>query len=324
MTDNQPKKRGIIIVNYDVLENLGVKIKNSFKTHRDGIDSGIIGKRYLKVLLFLADNGFEIVIPEEVAFKSGFVLRSGKCTDDYFSHSRADKKARSTFLKDVVSGRFPNIHIVRTLPEDGYNPYQALEDLINSCEGKIDTNLRRSIDAIQQHTGESQAFEGVKRALHARAKKPTKDRVPLFVLSEDLNFLGDLCHQPDMNFSILNTYGLMEALDMYELHTHPQIGIKGEYYAKDLVMDMRIDRKLGAGGNYRAIDQTRRSFLDDEPFPDRSLAPLLETLKKDLHFSPPPEEPDNGPGGLSEKIDDDRPPRPRGGGKFSDGGSRRR
>jgi hypothetical protein len=87
--------RGIIIVDTSALYYMAMplnKLKGDYLSDTakqylteqkyKGIDANV---NLLDALTFLSENGYEIIIPEMVAFECSGIIRNGDCSDRFFS-----------------------------------------------------------------------------------------------------------------------------------------------------------------------------------------------------------------------------------------------
>ena len=86
LTTSLPNKKnsyGIIVVDTCALWDLSVQLPAGFNTGENREP-----KRLVDALIYLSNHGFEVIIPEMVAYESGGFIRDGRSDGDYFTINR--------------------------------------------------------------------------------------------------------------------------------------------------------------------------------------------------------------------------------------------
>jgi hypothetical protein len=204
------KVRGTILVDANVFFNLYAAVDGKFRP--SGVTQAKL-RRYIDGLKFLSHHGYDILIPEMVAFETENVISTGDDVDRYFRRSddTRDKVYRGDmkkFFKDVAKGKqYPNIHII---PTD--EPYEAAA-FLKRVHDIISRNPRPSAQATRQlvRLQRRQRNDFGDQAIEALLEHDEirTHHQPFFLLSDDHEVETNAAKYPDVN--IVNTRGFMEA-----------------------------------------------------------------------------------------------------------------
>jgi hypothetical protein len=222
------KTRGIIVMDTSSLLPLVVP-------YGDGS-----GNHYTRLLDYLSKNGYEIHIPELVAFEASRMLRNGTHTNYFFgkpaSSDKAVYKKAYQFLHDVARGDYPNIHIVPT-PDALLAPSQGAALMRELWQAYNDNSMRKGrelciqLDGMKgKHAGEIAAVEYI-HSIH-----PDQ---PIFFLSNTRTVSNEVVHYEQSEHrrvSRLNVSGLLEGLRHKRLLRH--IGLTHDRSAEQIGDDI--------------------------------------------------------------------------------------
>jgi hypothetical protein len=205
----QQKSRGTILVDANVFFNLYAAVDSKFRP--SATQSKL--RRYIDGLKFLSHQGYDILIPEMVAFETENVISTGDDVDRYFRRSddTRDKVYRGDmkkFFKDVAKGeRYPNIHIIPT-----EEPYEAAA-FLKRVHDIISRNPRPSPQATRQLVSlqRKQRDDFGDQAIEALLEHDEirTHHQPFFILSDDHEVENNAAKYPDVN--IVNTRGFIDA-----------------------------------------------------------------------------------------------------------------
>lgn len=204
------KVRGTIMVDANIFYNLYAAIDSNFRP------SGSMQaklRRYIDGLKFLSHHGYDILIPEMVAFETENVISTGDDVDRYFRRSddtrnkvyRADMKK---FFKDVAKGkRYPNIHIIPT--EEPNEPAAFLHRVheIISRNPRPSAQATRQLVSIQRRQRDDFGDQAIEALLENENIRTHHQ--PFFLLSDDHDVETNAAKYPDVN--IVNTRGFIDA-----------------------------------------------------------------------------------------------------------------
>jgi hypothetical protein len=206
------KPRAILLLDTNILISLYASVSTEFK---DDVALRPNPRRYLDMLAFLSHQGYEVIIPEMVAYEAENVLTSGKDIDSFFpraDHTRSKPYRRDLkkFLLDAVHGkRHPNIQVVPSdAPPHVAEFLDALHDIVDYAQKPtpLITNLLVNLHRKERkHYGDG--------AIEALLEEPNGLRsygVPLFVLSDDREVLKKASAYKEV--SVANSMGLIEAM----------------------------------------------------------------------------------------------------------------
>jgi len=185
-----PKERGIIIVDACSLMALSGKTPN--------------GGHFYDILPFLAKNGYEVMIPDMVAFEVEEVLADGTSLASYFKNGKRHDGEMRAFLEHVAKDHHPGLSIV---------PTEKPEHIREFLDGVIDITShygpsQRSRYLLMEHNDayRSRRDWGDHSIRHILQQLPAHP--PVHVLSEDHRFLNEIgTSMPDLN--ILSVSGLL-------------------------------------------------------------------------------------------------------------------
>jgi hypothetical protein len=178
--------RGIIIADTSAIWRLSVELPDKFKTTEARRNAEEI--TLCAILPFLAQNGYEIIIPEMVAFEAG-VARNGVALDDFFNgekaHSHAILRMRA-FYRRISS--FPGSIYIAPPPAQDNSPAaafaRAVWRVITSNEHPA-SKVSFFVALNKLHTTQGRKNYG-DVAAGQFVRFMNKPSVPVFYLSEDL------------------------------------------------------------------------------------------------------------------------------------------
>jgi len=209
-----PPTRGIIIVDTSALLRMVVPLAKEFKA---GVGDAKRETNLCGILLFLARNGYEIVIPEMVALESQ-IARNGTSPNDFFTDStdRVSSFVRvRAFLKNVprLSG---SIYIAPPFEQDNSASAQYAREMWSVLKnGGSNTQKRKTIIRINQsHPAPIKKNYGDEAACQF-VRFMEKPDVPVYYLSEDFYALQRIARvRPDVPVNELTVFGLYHAMQM--------------------------------------------------------------------------------------------------------------
>jgi hypothetical protein len=178
--------RGIIIVDTSAIWRLSVELPDKFKTTEARRNDEKI--TLCAILPFLAQNGYEIIIPEMVAFEAG-VARNGVALDDFFEGEKVQSHAilrMRAFYRGISS--LPGSIYIAPPPAQDNSPaaafVRAAWRVITSNEHPA-SKVSCFIALNKIHTTQGRKNYGdVAAGQFVRFMK--KPSLPVFYLSEDL------------------------------------------------------------------------------------------------------------------------------------------
>jgi hypothetical protein len=205
--------RAIIIADTSAIWRLSVELPDKFKTIEARRNNDEI--TLCKILPFLAQNGYEIIIPEMVAFEAG-VARNGVALDDFFDGEKAQSHAilrMRAFYRRISS--FPGSIYIAPPPAQDNSPAaafaRAVWKVITSNEHPA-AKVSYFVALNKIHTTQGRKNYGdVAAAQFVRFMK--KPSLPIFYLSEDLEAaitLSDI--RADVNVIQLRISGLYNGM----------------------------------------------------------------------------------------------------------------
>lgn len=274
--------RGTIIVDASALVVMSLPLSNEFLTN-DAIAQKIAGGANLKeiclidMLKLLARHGYEILIPEMVAYESAGILRDGKSINDYFPRDAVTllKKPGVDFLKEVGNNFYPNIKIVAPPEQDSSKPASYIRELFrihNQTSSAYDK--RREIVALEgrtNHYGDIAAYEFI-------AHMPLS-AVPIFYLSDDKGALKKMANLlPAHDVNLISSSGLYEALRK-KSGLLPTIGITDEHAYQALFIKYIDPRRREI--RYREKGPTIQADMPVSNFEKARFGAIPDTIESD-------------------------------------------
>lgn len=215
--------RGKIVVDACTFFDLCAKVDERYQDcdNKDRIEY------YFQILPFLAEQGFEVLIPEAVSYEMGRILKGGHCLADYFDGESKCSLDRIMFLRRIAEGKYPNIRIIETEgPPEVAALLKRLHEIIEDPQTG-DTAKREAImDLDKKENIRVRLENGVKK----KGKKSYGDQAiqsylkdtmgglayqgvtNIFIFSSDNKVLKNTISLKYPAVSILNTKGMFEAL----------------------------------------------------------------------------------------------------------------
>ncbi len=285
----QPKHRGVIIVDTNVLYDLRAEVPKEFtgglQTH----------KRFMDILPFLGKNGFDILIPEEVVYEitQHVVVNEGKTLKNIAPYLEEEHRLppRHGFARafgNALHDKMPGVHI------------------LSSANLTIDTAhyMRRLQDAVEEYPEHNEAGrEAVQFAWRSDRRKGLGDKaisahVRRFAQSPEMPVIFDLStdrkhelfvaehHHHDPKVKILDTAGLMKAMADSNL-LHHALGVD-EHIPYQAIMEhitQARGRYLGdRNSKPNGFRDSSCEFVGDSDvlINDKPFSSALQELAKDL------------------------------------------
>lgn len=178
-TNTSPLKRGIIIVDSSALLSLCLPIDEKFRCSTPSKYAGEV-PRYVDMLVMLSQHGYDIIIPEMVAFESGRVLRDGLTFRNGIPLSPLKQLAKH-FLEKVGQDEYPNIHI----QPPGAAQTKAAEFIKKMWRSARQMPLREGRTVITQLMQQDRVDFGEMAAADLIRYDYKKSEAPIFYLSTD-------------------------------------------------------------------------------------------------------------------------------------------
>jgi hypothetical protein len=229
-THARHKQRGIIVLDTSALLQL-------LAPYPDGNEP-----RWLE---YLANKGYEIHIPEMVAFEAGHTLRDGTHTNYFFEKpADADKliyKKAYRFLHKVANDHYPNIQIVPTpgpliAPSKGAELMRALWDARASESKWKGRQIAVELDGMRgNHLGEIAAGE------YIHSIYPEQQ---IYFLSNNRSAGNEIVHfqqSRDRQVCRLNVTGVIRGLSRHKLL--PDVGLDNKLTVEQIGADILAQLK---------------------------------------------------------------------------------
>lgn len=290
MTGTQPEKerkhRGTIIVDASALIWLALPSDRPFLPQKnDGSSDNT--PRYMDMLYFLAERGYDVVIPEMCAYEAGQMLSDGKCLHKLFdgkNRYHAQSQHTIPMLKSVAHGQHPHVSIRK--PPEECDSLQA--NLMRELDRAVNTNLSYTLTQCAVIT----QLDATRKSTPDLGEKSAADLIrhsqsvgPFFFLSNDTRSFNIVRKEaPDQQVNSLSVHGLLNALQYHQLLEH--VGYPARERADIIVKraeakDAEISPRTHGRHNclLRPIDTSEKNFAcDTQPF-RKSLAGLREALE---------------------------------------------
>lgn len=224
MTQNSNKKRGIIIVDSSALFKLCLPVDHVHLIRKPISDEKPV---YADVLRFLGNHGYEIIIPEMVAYQCSQVLHDGLKYNNGIPNSRGCKPHTldaylADLFADIASGRFPGAKIVAPQPHDNSGAASFMRKIWHASrqqrEGRDATAERKAVMELANLHKETNT-KGYNTQAAIDLVKSMKDlREPIFYLSDNAHSLQEV-YSAGTNGKVgkLNLRGLIVAMDRAKL-----------------------------------------------------------------------------------------------------------
>jgi hypothetical protein len=204
-----PPSRGVIIVDTGSLLHLAVKLplKEGKRTEKSLLD----------VLSFLARSGFQVIVPEMVAFEAGDVLHTTDCTRIYFPESKIKPMMApiTAFLRDnALSG----LVTIAPPPEADTSPPAEFIRLIGRIHesNKSEEQKKSAIIAARRDFAPLRDFGDI--AAQQLVRYMDDKKAPVFYFSEDAKALNAvLAPRPDLSVHKLPLRCFLEALEDFDI-----------------------------------------------------------------------------------------------------------
>jgi hypothetical protein len=238
------KVRGTILVDANIFYNLYAAVDSAFRP--SGSTQAKL-RRYIDGLKFLSHHGYDILIPEMVAYETENVISTGDDVDRYFRRSddtrdkvyRADMKK---FFKDVAKGKkYPNIQMI---PTD--EPYEAAAFLqrvheIIARNPRPSAQATRQLVSIQRRQRDDFGDRAIEAILgHDEIRTYHQ---PFFILSDDHEVETNSAKYPDVN--IVNTRGFIDAFIRSGLWEG--LGLAGGVTSEQVMQSIGEQNELATG-----------------------------------------------------------------------------
>lgn len=218
--------RGRIILDASAMMRLAFRIDPKL------IDPGAINppETYLDLIVFLAKNGYQILIPEMVALQATGILHGGTNTCASFSSDNTHPKVARAFIKKIVreTGDI-NISIIRNTGPGQVDEYctslRAIAEANSSDEQK-----RNRITSLQQTVNKNQFGDDAIRSMLDRLPKEQRDHV--FVMGNDRELNDSVVAK---GYASISTRSLFH--DLAKSKILPHAGLKPETTSEQLFTD---------------------------------------------------------------------------------------
>lgn len=274
--------RGRIVVDTCALMDLGVEADERLQ---DGADRNRI-TYYYQTLIALAAQGFEIVIPEAVAYEAARTLKGGHCLGDYFDSDSHCSPDMARFMREVAHGQHKNISIRETEgPEDVVKFLKKLHRIVESHDTFEEKQYRiRSLERGKKKRAQYGDL-AIKNYLADLDKSPYRGQQDAYLLSSDGPLLKNMTSMNNPHLCLLNMRGYIEALAESGLcaglgfNSAPNLA--QDIYEKDISVK-RPSRNKSDVADKTAID---RSCAENINEPQRPFARALHGLMQDRKFN---------------------------------------
>lgn len=211
-------KRGIIVVDTSALLPMCLELPDEYKSDAAKKEGRV--EHVSDLLFFLADHGYEVLIPEAVANECGNFLRDGTSVNDLFGRKSLDSfSAICAHFFPLVPNAPGAIRIVPPFQSEISDGARLARTLWNTIKNKnCDTFKRNDIASTLKDLRDiTQAGDDAAVALFLHLRK-TQERsdssIPVFYMSYDVNAMNRInnlatdCFSPNR----LNMNGLVDAL----------------------------------------------------------------------------------------------------------------
>jgi hypothetical protein len=230
------KPRGIIIVDASSLQHLLTPVRNEllFKGTSTAHD-------FTELLNTLAAAGYQILIPEMVAYEAARILPDGRSRNEVLGLSdqtHADDpviqhmRYAESYFKKQIAEHDPHITIA-VPPEDSHCEAAALMRKLKWAADKPDQQVFYSTDLkirSKHHLGDMAAID-LTRTLD------NPHSLPVFYLCDDNNARKDLNDAANPEVNLLNVEGLLEAMHAEHILNHWPLG--ETVTVKDIIHEMQ-------------------------------------------------------------------------------------
>ncbi len=274
--------RGRIVVDTCALMDLGVEADERLQ---DNTDPNRIDY-YYKTLPALAAQGFEIVIPEAVAYEAARTLKGGHYLGAYFDSDSKCSRDLVRFMEEIAHGQHKNIRIVETEgPPDVVTFLKKLHQIVESHDTFEEKQYRiRSLERGKKKRAQY-GDSAIKHYLADLDKSPYRGQQDVYVLSSDGPLLKNMASMDNPHLCLLNMRGYMEALAENGLFTglgfNDTPNLAQDIYEKD-ISAKRPSRNKNDMADKTAVD---RSCGENPNKPQRPFAQALHRLAQDREFS---------------------------------------
>lgn len=208
--------RGVIVVDTGILIDMECKVNSRFMTDPSRMAT------YLDMLPILAKHGYQIVIPESVAYEAAQVLIDGTNLLDYFyivDKPKWEHKALVAFLQAAAKGEYPNVSIVATTePPEITNYLERIKTTAATLKTISDHQspaYRGVLDYLKGLQRQHKQFD-MDKAMESAVDgyMPTASAVPVFVLSTDQEAVTKIA-QKHPRIGVLSINGMIKAIQKY-------------------------------------------------------------------------------------------------------------
>ncbi len=220
------------------------------------------------MLTFLSKHGYEVVIPEMVAYESGWFMRNYKSVWDYIGRTSQWVPEVSEFIRAIPSliKTGHNIHIEPPHPEDaseGAKLMRKLDEIATDDTLSDRTKYYKSEEAYYRFKEKKHRGDVAAEHLIASFKKPCP---PVYYLTDDEGAWNNIAPlSARLPVSRLNTLGLYEAFETNLLLPEVDIAAKRTVFLKHGVKTARYPQGLKAGAAYAGMDFSPRDNLNIRP-----------------------------------------------------------
>jgi hypothetical protein len=263
------KHRGTIIVDSSALFYLTQPTDKDSLTHPTDTQKDPQA-RYMDVLYFLGQQGYDVIIPEMCSYECAEILSTGQTADALFTHTDKYQELKTNFrtmLRAIAHHAYPNVSICPP-PKDCHS---ESADFIRNIANIVTTSFgggehsqyytRSLLKAV--NAKRSSGDFGEQAAADLVQYKHQKMHEPFFFLSNDARSFAVVRNaHPDKKVAYLSVTGLLHALHDTNLLAHAGFpaNISVENIRKDLISKKRPDSHDPTNALFDRIDTFRSDF----------------------------------------------------------------
>jgi len=186
MQNRTQNSRGAIIIDASILYQMTTRLPSDFVDvqHYQSDEP-----KYLwSLILFLADNDYEIIIPEIVAHKAASILRDGKSSAKYFSKSLNPKRS---IIKNFLVGamRREQLSIYPPPPTDTSVAQKFINKLWDIHKSEVSDRIKKNQIIRCYKNTDTCNFTGI--AAHEIIRYMAPESTLIFYLSDDGEALNE-------------------------------------------------------------------------------------------------------------------------------------
>jgi|CXWL01.1.fsa_nt_gi rRNA-processing protein FCF1 len=298
----EPPYRGDIIVDACVFLQLITDIPKE-KQHEDGV----VPRKFLDILPFLAKNGYRIIIPEMISYETANIMVSGADITNF--HESKKKYSYSTlkpFLKDAIlpetspHKEHPNIEVISgTGPKEVDEFCDSMQRIAKNYTARIEGIRRKSIKDTHvnyaEKLGRREAeyeikdaekqlgnYDGDDAIISLLDTKSKQSNNKLLVVLTDDTGLKNRIAKKFSNVNAVTTTNLIYGVSRAGLGE--DLGFPKTHTIEEIEIKRRVDFGKIAGERFISdkLHQNEDSYIaniDSQPF-TKSLAELAEDLKR--------------------------------------------